>query len=47
MGADPLLQLGGIGLHPAEQGGVVHGNAAIRHHGGEVAVADREGQIPA
>ena len=46
MAPDPLLHLGGIGLHPAEQGAVFDRDAPVGQHGREVAVADREGQIP-
>ncbi len=43
---DALFELGGIGLHPPEQGGVVDRDTPVRQHGGEIAIADREGQIP-
>src|ERR1700733_1408738 len=46
MATDPLFQRGGIGLNPAEQGGMVDANAAIRQHESEITVANREGQIP-
>jgi hypothetical protein len=46
MTPDPLFQLGGISLHPAEQGGVIDHDAAIRQHCREIAIADRESRIP-
>ena len=46
MRPDPLLQFNGIGLYPAEDGGVVHVNVAIQQHEFEITVADRKDQIP-
>ena len=46
MAPDALFELGGIGLHPPEQGGVVDRDTPVRQHGGEIAIADREGQVP-
>jgi hypothetical protein len=46
MRPDPPLQFNGISLYPAEDGGVVHLDAAILQHEFEVAIADREHQIP-
>jgi len=46
MSPDPLLQRRGMGLYPAEQGRTADHHAAIRQHRGQVAVADRERQIP-
>src|SRR3712207_6873091 len=43
---DPLLQFREVGLDPAEEGGVVHVHAAVGEHQLEVAVADREHQVP-
>jgi EamA-like transporter family len=45
--AHPLLELGGEALDPAVQGDVVDEDAPVGEHGLEVAVADREGQVPA
>src|SRR4051794_38831568 len=45
--AHPLLQLRGEALNPAVHGRVIHLHAAIGEHGLEVAVADRELQVPA
>ena len=47
MSPDPLLQRRGVSLHPAEQSRMVDHYAAVRQHRGQVAVADRERQIPA
>src|SRR3954464_592120 len=48
MGSDPLLQLRGISLDPTEDGRVVvHRDPAVLQHQFEIAVADREHQIPA
>ena len=41
------LEVLGLGLHPAEQRGAVHRDAAVGQHEREVAVADREGRVPA
>src|SRR3982751_5167750 len=43
---DPLLQLWRISLDPAEDGCVVHRDATVLEHQREIAVADREHQIP-
>src|SRR4051794_7560590 len=43
---DPLLQLWRIGLDPAEDGRVVHLDATVLEHQLEIAIADREHQIP-
>src|SRR4051794_2827837 len=45
--AHPFLQLRGEALNPAVHSRVIHRHAAIGEHGLEVAVADRELQIPA
>ena len=45
--AHPLLELGGEALDPAVHGGVVDLDAAVGQHALEVAVADRELQVPA
>src|SRR4051812_28331417 len=47
MRPDPLLELGRIGLDPAEDGRVVDRDVAVLQHELEVAVADREHQVPA
>src|SRR3954471_20849561 len=47
MGSDPLLQLRRISLDPTEDGRVVHRDPAGLQHQLEIAVADREHQIPA
>jgi hypothetical protein len=41
MRSDPLLQLRGIGLDPAEDRGVSHRDAAVGQHQLEIAIADR------
>src|SRR5271166_2730723 len=41
MRPDPLLQLSGVGLDPAEDGRVVNLHPAIEQHQFEIAVADR------
>src|SRR5829696_7611409 len=46
MGSDPLLQLRRIGLDPAEEGCVVDRDTAVLQHQLEIAVADREHQVP-
>ena len=46
-GPDPLLQLRGVGLDPPKDGGVVDRDAAIMQHKFEIAIADRELEIPA
>jgi hypothetical protein len=46
VGADALLQFGRISLDPAKDGGVIHFHAAVHQHPLEIAVADREHQIP-
>src|SRR3954468_18761049 len=43
---EPLLQLWRIGLDPAEEGRVVHLHPTVLQHQLEIAVADREHQIP-
>src|SRR3954453_6319475 len=47
MTAHPLLQLRGEALNPAVHGRVIHRDAPVGEHGLEVAVADRQLQIPA
>ena len=47
MPARTLLELGGEALDPAVHGGVVDLDPAIGEHALEVAVADRELQVPA
>src|SRR4051812_22869525 len=47
MWPDPLLQLWRIGLDPAKQGRVVDRDATVLQHQFEIAVADREHQVPA
>src|SRR3982751_6575822 len=47
MGADPLLQLRGISLDPTEDGRVVDRDATVLQHQLEIAIADREHQVPA
>src|SRR4051812_47192999 len=47
MGPDPLLQLRRISLDPTEEGRVVDRDTAVLQHQFEIAVADREHQIPA
>ncbi len=42
---NPLFQRGGVGLNPTIQGSMVDRDAAVRQHGREVAIADRESQI--
>src|SRR3954468_15788913 len=44
---EPLLQLWRIGLDPAEEGRVVHLHPTVLQHQLEIAVADREHQVPA
>src|SRR4051812_49403882 len=45
--AHPLLELRGEALDPAVHGRVIHRDAPVGEHGLEVAVADRELQVPA
>src|SRR3954454_15257882 len=45
--AHPLLELRGEALDPAVHGGVVDRHAAVGEHALEVAVADRELEVPA
>src|SRR3982751_3853439 len=47
MRPDALLELGGVSLDPAVDGRVVPRHAAVGQHPLEVAVADRELQVPA
>ena len=47
MRTDAFLQLRSIGLDPPEQGRVINLNASIGEHALEIAVADRELQVPA
>src|SRR3954451_13833333 len=47
MRPDALLELGGVSLDPAVDGRVVDRHTAVGQHPLEVAVADRELQIPA
>ena len=47
MAAEALLQLGGEALDPAGEGGVVDLHATVGQHLLEVAIADRELQVPA
>src|SRR3954470_13949035 len=47
MGSDPLLQLRRISLDLTEDGRVVHRDPAVLQHQFEIAVADREHQVPA
>src|SRR3954447_10810035 len=47
MRPDPLLQLGRIGPDPAKDDRVINRDAAVLQHEREVAIADREHQIPA
>ena len=47
MRTDALIQLRCIGLDPPKQGGVIDLNASIGEHALEIAVADRELQVPA
>src|SRR3954468_2973670 len=44
---EPLLQLWRIGLNPGEEGRVVHLPPTVLQHQLEIAVADREHQVPA
>src|SRR5664279_527872 len=46
MRPQPLLQFGGVGLDPAEDGRVVNYHATIRQHQFEIAIAYREHQVP-
>ena len=46
IGPEPSLQFRCIGLDPAKDGGVCDGNAAVLQHELEVAVADREHEVP-
>jgi hypothetical protein len=46
MPPDPLLQFGGIGLNPPENGGVIDRDATIMQHKFKIVVADRELEIP-
>ena len=46
MRADPFLKLLGIGLDPTEDRRVIHLDTAVDEHELEVAVTDREHQIP-
>ena len=46
MRADPFLKLLGIGLDPTEDRRVVHLDTAVDEHELEIAVTDREHQIP-
>src|SRR6516165_574506 len=45
--APTLLELGGVMLHPAQNGRVYQANAALAHHGNQIAIAQLEAQIPA
>src|SRR3954453_17704324 len=47
MTAHPLLQLRGEALDPAVHGRVIHLHAPVGEHGLEIAIADRELQVPA
>src|SRR3954451_6459818 len=47
MRPDALLELGGVSLDPAVDGRVVDRHTAVGQHPLEVAVADRELQVPA
>src|ERR671933_2543330 len=47
MWADPLLDLGRIGLDPAKDRRMVHVHAAVLQHQLEVTVADGEHEVPA
>src|SRR5215207_931942 len=47
MGSDPLLQLRRISLDPAKEGRVVDRDPAVLQHQFEIAIADREHQVPA
>jgi hypothetical protein len=47
MSPHSLFQRRGIGLNLPKDRGVIDSHAAIRQHQGDVAIADREGQIPA
>lgn len=42
-----LLKVLGVGLHPAEHGGVVYRDAAVGQLERATAVADRKSQMPA
>ncbi len=46
MRLDPLLNLRRVGLHPAKEGGVGDRDTAVLKHQFEIAVADREHQVP-
>ncbi|MDB5402812.1 MAG: hypothetical protein JWQ55_4830 [Rhodopila sp.] len=43
---DPFLQVGGIGLKPPKNGGVVDRDAMVLQHEFGITVADREHQVP-
>src|SRR6516165_12717684 len=45
--APTLLELGGVMLHPAQNGRVYQANAALAHHGHQIAIAQLEAPIPA
>src|SRR4051812_16626479 len=46
MRADPLLQFRRISLDPAKDRRVIHRDTALLQHEREIAIADREHQIP-
>src|SRR5215207_7904939 len=46
MGSDPLLQLRRISLDPTKEGRVVDRDATVLQHQFEIAIADREHQVP-
>src|SRR3954463_1627658 len=45
-GAQPLLDQGRVGQHPAVQGGVVHLQTALQEQLLDVAIAERVAQVP-
>ena len=47
IGSDPLLDLRRVALDPAKDSGWVDGDTALRHHLGQIAVADAVLTVPA
>jgi hypothetical protein len=47
MRTDALFQFGSVSPDPAKEGRVVHLDAAIGEHAFQIAIADRDPQVPA
>jgi len=47
MWPDPLLQFRRVSLDPSKEGRMINRDAAVGQHQFEIAVADREHQLPA